>query len=68
MPRRVLYRLTETEFLALELHRNLHGGVTHPDDVVALVEELERRSRRSAGVEAVLSMGRQYLSSGHRQM
>lgn len=60
------YGLTETEILALQLHRNLHGHTTHADDVEALVEELERRARRSDGVNQILEQGRRFLAAQRR--
>ncbi|MFE0757924.1 hypothetical protein ACFW16_28445 [Inquilinus sp. NPDC058860] len=66
MAHRQGYALTETEILALQLHRNLHGHGTFADDVEALVEELEGRSRRSDGVNEILEQGRHFLA-GHRQ-
>jgi hypothetical protein len=55
------YALTETEILALELHRNLHGHSTYSEDVRNLVEELEHRPRRTPGVEQILAEGRRFL-------
>jgi hypothetical protein len=40
MPYRRSYALTETEILALQLHRNLHGHRTYSEDVQALVDDL----------------------------
>ena len=57
------YALTETEILALQLHRNLHGHRIYVEDVRALVEELEHRPRLSPGVECILDEGRRYLAS-----
>lgn len=62
MPFRQSYGRTETEILALQLHRNLHGHTTYLEDIRALVDELERRQRRSQDVEKILSEGRHYLA------
>ena len=62
MPYRELYSATATEILALQLHQNLHGRRTYSEDVRALVEELERRTRRSEDVEHILTEGRGYLA------
>lgn len=62
MPYRQSYARTETEILALQLHRNLHGPSTYPEDIRALVDEIERRERRSEDVEKILSEGRHYLA------
>lgn len=60
------YIFTDTEILALQLHRNLHGHSTYADDVEALVEELERRPRRSEGVDRILEEGRRFLATLRR--
>ena len=60
------YGLTETEILALQLYRNLHGHRAYADDVRALVEELEHRQRRSQGVDAILAEGRRFLAEHRR--
>ncbi|WP_342238490.1 hypothetical protein [Inquilinus sp. OTU3971] len=62
MPYRQLYSVTPTEILALQLHRNLRGPTAYSDDIRALVDELERRHRRSEHVEVILNDGRQYLA------
>lgn len=59
------YALTHTEILALELHRHLRWHNPFVEDVRALVEELEHRSNRSPGVEAILAEGRLFLAE-HR--
>jgi hypothetical protein len=66
MPYRRSYALTETEILALQLHRNLHGHSTYSEDVQALVDELEQRVRRSDEVEQILNEGRRHLTERKR--
>ncbi|WP_342237462.1 hypothetical protein [Inquilinus sp. OTU3971] len=44
------------------MHWNLHGPIPYSDDIQALVEELERRHRRSEDVEHILDEGRGYLA------
>jgi hypothetical protein len=66
MPNHSNYIFTETEILALQLHHNLHGHSTYADDVEALVEELERRPRRSEGVDRILEEGRRFLLTQRR--
>jgi hypothetical protein len=62
MPVRQSYARTETEILALQLHRNLHGHSTYPEDFRVLVAEIERRQRRSEGVQSISDEGRRYLA------
>ena len=54
--------MTETEILALHLHWELRGRETDLDDVRALVDELERRPRRSGEVDQLLCDGCRYLA------
>lgn len=61
MDRKGGYALTETEILALELHRNLQGHRVYPEDIRTLVEELEHRPRLTPGVEKILAEGRRFL-------
>ncbi|WP_343718281.1 hypothetical protein [Inquilinus sp.] len=66
MPNDQNYSLTETEILALELHRQLYGHCPYAGDIEVLVEELERRERRSAAVNGILEEGRRFLAAQRR--
>jgi hypothetical protein len=59
--------LTDTEILALELHRHLRWHNPFVEDIRELVEELEHRPHRSSGVDAILAEGHRFLAEHRRR-